>query len=58
MMDTDVLKRLLDENCNDLERILADCRSGPAELVHTAEVMEPLLQEFKELKDQLFDDRS
>lgn len=57
-MDTDTLKRLLDENCNDLERILANCRSGPAELVHTAEVMEPLLQEFRELKNQVFNDLS
>lgn len=57
-MDTNALKRLLDENCNDLEHILADCRSGPAEIVHPAEVMEPLLQEFIELKDQVFNDLS
>lgn len=56
MMDVNVLKRLLNENCDELSRILDECRSGPAENVRVVEVMEPLLQEFRDLKDQVFYD--
>ena len=54
MMDTNELKRLLDENCDELARILDDCRSGPAENVRVVDVMEPLLREFMELQEQVF----
>ena len=53
-MDTNELKRLLDESCNELSRILDECRSGPAENVLVAEAMEPLLQEFRDLQEQVF----
>jgi hypothetical protein len=56
VMDANVLKRLLDESCDELSRILDECRSGPAENVRVVEVMEPLLQEFRDLKDQVFYD--
>ena len=56
MMDTNELKRLLSENCDELTRILDDCRNGPAENVIVAEAMEPMLQEFRELQDQVFYD--
>lgn len=56
MMDANGLKRLLNENCDELSRILDVCRSGPAENVRVVEIMEPLLQEFRELKDQVFCD--
>lgn len=55
-MDTNELKRLLDENCDELARILDDCRSGPAENVRVVEVMDPLLQEFRELQELVFYD--
>lgn len=55
-MDTNEIKRLLDENCAELARILDECRSGPAENVRVVEVMEPLLQEFRELQEQVFCD--
>ena len=42
-MDANELKRLLDENCDQLARILDECRSGPAENVSVVEVMEPVL---------------
>ena len=56
MMDANELKRLLDENCNELARILDECRSGPAENVRVVDVLEPLLQEFLELQEQVFCD--
>lgn len=55
-MDANVLKRLLDESCDELSRILDECRNGPAENVRVVKVMEPLLQEFRDLKDQVFYD--
>ena len=55
-MDTNELKRLFDENCAELARILTECRNGPAENVRVVEVMEPLLQEFRELQEQVFCD--
>ena len=55
-MDRNELKRLLSESCDDLARILDECRSGPAENVRVVEVMEPLLQEFRELQEQVFGD--
>lgn len=54
MMDTNELKRLLNESCDELSRILDDCRSGPAENVRVVEVMDPLLQQFRELQEQVF----
>ena len=56
MMDTNELKRLLDDSCDQLSRILDECRSGPAENVRVVDVMEPLLQEFRELQEQVFGD--
>lgn len=55
-MDANKMKRLLDENCDQLARILDECRSGPAENVRVVDVMGPVLQEFRELKDQVFYD--
>lgn len=55
-MDTNELKRLLDEDCAELARILDDCRGGSAENVRVVEVMEPMLQAFKELQEQVFCD--
>ena len=55
-MDTNELKRLLDDSSDELSRILDDCRSGPAENVRVVEVMEPLLQELRELQGQVFGD--
>ena len=56
MMDANKMKRLLDENCDQLARILDECRGGPAENVRVVDVMGPMLQEFRELKDQVFYD--
>jgi hypothetical protein len=56
MMDANELKRLLDENCDQLARILDECRNGPAENVRVVDVMGPVLQEFRELKEQVFYD--
>ena len=55
-MDTNELKRLLSKNCDELTRILDDCRSGPAENVRVVDIMEPLLLEFRELQEQAFYD--
>ena len=55
-MDTNELKRLLNDSCEELSRILDDCRSGPAENVRVVEVMDPLLQKFRELQEQVFYD--
>ena len=54
MMDTNELRRLLDENCAELARLLDECRNGPAENVRVVEVMDPLLQEFRELQEKVF----
>lgn len=53
-MDTNEMKRILDESCTDLAQTLDDCRNGPAENVRVVEVVEPLLQEFRELQEQVF----
>ena len=55
-MDTNELKRLLNDSCDELSRILDECRSGPAENVRVVEVMEPLLQELRALQEQVFYD--
>ena len=56
MMNTNELKRILDESCQELAQILDDCRNGPAVNVRVADVMEPMLREARELKEQLFYD--
>lgn len=56
MVDTNEMKRILDESCAELARILDDCRSEPAENVRVVEVMEPVFQEFRELQEQVFGD--
>ena len=56
MMDSNGLKRLLNENCDELSLILDECRSGPAENVRVVDVMEPMLRKFRELQEQLFYD--
>lgn len=53
-MDTNELKRLLNDSCDELSRILDDCQSGPSENVRVVEVMGPILQEFRELQEQVF----
>lgn len=56
MMDTNELKRLLDENYAELARLLDECRNGPAENVRVVDIMEPMLREIRELQEQVFGD--
>lgn len=55
-MDTNRLKRLLNENCDELSLILDDCRNESAENVRVVDVMEPMLRETRELMEQVFCD--
>ena len=55
-MDTNELKRLLDENYAELARLLDECRNGPAENVRVVDIMEPMLREIRELQEQVFGD--
>ena len=55
-MDTNEIKRILNEGCTEFARILDDCRSGPAENVRVVDIMEPMLQELRELQEQVFYD--
>lgn len=56
MMDANELKRILDESCEELAQVMDDCRNGPAVNVRVVDVMESVLQELQDLKEQLFCD--
>ena len=55
-MDMNEIKRILNEGCTEFARILDDCRNGPAKNVRVVDVMELMLQEFREFQEQVFYD--
>lgn len=55
-MDTNEIKRILDESSAEFARILDDCRHGPDENVRIVDIMEPILQDLRELQEQVFYD--
>ena len=54
-MDINDLKKLFDENKQQLSNILKDCQNGPSELVLLASKMGALMYDLNAMSDDLYE---
>ena len=53
-MDTRDLKRIMEENCEQLSKLLEDCQDNMTGIGLLSKVMGPVLEEYRQLQEQTF----